>query len=133
MGDLSEHFSRSEFADHETGECQVNPKLIAALELLRGIAGKEIHIDSGYRSPGTNKEVGGVSHSQHVIGNAADISIAGLSTYKLFVLAEQVEDFRNGGIGIYPGETFIHVDVRPNRTRWARVSGSYVSIWEGLF
>jgi uncharacterized protein YcbK (DUF882 family) len=140
MGDLSANFSRAEFADKVTGECDVRPELILALEQLRMLAGKAIHINSGYRSPATNAAAGGVGHSQHMEGRAADISIkivggppeAWLNTFQLFVLAEQVEGFRNGGIGIYPGSNFIHVDVRDGRARWARVNGEYRHIEDAL-
>ena len=140
MGDLSPNFSTSEFADRRTGECKVNPRLINALETLRSLAGRPIHIDSGYRSPATNEAVGGVGHSQHMEGNAADISIkilngppaVYLDTFQLYVLADQVLAFQNGGIGIYPGNKFIHVDVRDGRARWARVNGEYKKIQEAM-
>lgn len=132
MADLSPHFSTAEFADRRTGECKVNPRLINALETLRSLAGKPIHIDSGYRSPATNEAAGGVGHSQHMEGNAADISIEGLDTFQLYVLADQVLAFQGGGIGIYPGSNFIHVDVRDGRARWARVNGEYKKIQEAM-
>lgn len=132
MGNLSEHFDSSEFRDPKTGECQVDATLIRALESLRLLVGKPIHIDSGYRSPSTNDEVGGVSHSQHMLGKAADISVEGLDTYQLYVLADQIPDFAGGGIGIYPGSHFVHVDVRGERARWARVDGKYVAIQEAF-
>lgn len=128
MGDLSAHFNKAEFADRVTGECKVNPDLINALEEMRSLAGRPIRIDSGYRDPARNKEVGGVSHSQHLVGNAADIAIEGMTTYELYVLADQVEAFQHGGIGIYPGENFLHVDVRGIRARWSRVNGAYKAI-----
>src|SRR5690348_13105107 len=125
MGDLSPHFDSTEFADPRTGECRMDPALIAALEELRALVGKPIHIDSGYRSPSTNAAVGGVGHSEHMEGKAADISVAGLDTYQLYVLADQVPTFSAGGIRIYPGQNFIHVDTRGSRARWARVDGQY--------
>lgn len=132
MPSLSEHFSTEEFADKSTGECKINPKLIEALEALRNLAGKPIHINSGYRTPSTNAAVGGVRNSQHELGNAADIEIEGLDTFKLCILADQIPAFQNGGIGIYPGHNFVHVDVRDTRARWARVNGKYGHIEEAF-
>lgn len=43
------------------------------LQPIRNKWGKPIIITSGYRSPGLNKAVGGVSSSQHIFGEAADI------------------------------------------------------------
>ena len=132
MGDLSEHFSTSEFADPSTGECHINPFLISALEELRAKVGKPIIVHSGYRSPRHNAEVGGASHSQHLLGKAADISVKDFSVLALYAYATQVTLFDLGGVGIYPEDGFIHVDVRPQRARWARLGGEYVSFEAGL-
>ena len=44
------------------------------LDPLRQAWGKPIHVNSGYRCPALNKAVGGVPHSQHMLGEAADIT-----------------------------------------------------------
>lgn len=44
------------------------------LDPLREAWGKPIHVNSGYRSPRLNKEVGGSPSSQHMKGQAADIT-----------------------------------------------------------
>lgn len=44
--------------------------LIPAREAL----GAPIHVNSGYRSPEVNKAVGGAKNSQHVLGEAADLT-----------------------------------------------------------
>lgn len=129
MGDLSPHFSRWEFKDPSTGEVIVSPPLIEALEALRALVEKPVIITSGYRSPAHNEQVGGAQYSYHTTGEAADIKVAGLSVFELYTLADQVEAFGDGGIGIYDGG-FVHVDVRYGRARWGRVAGNYVSIAE---
>ena len=55
------------------------------LDPLRAACGP-ITINSGYRCPSLNSLVGGVSNSQHVTGQAADINIKGDIAYgkKLF-------------------------------------------------
>ena len=47
------------------------------LQPLRDAMGEAIKIGSGYRCPQLNKAVGGVSNSQHVNGEAADLCIDG--------------------------------------------------------
>jgi hypothetical protein len=47
------------------------------LQPLRNAMGEQIKIGSGYRCPRLNKAVGGVSNSQHVKGEAADLCIDG--------------------------------------------------------
>ncbi len=127
MGDLSAHFSKSEFACHCCGQMKIDNALIVALEQLRALAGKPIVVHDGYRCPAHNLEAGGVSDSEHTRGMAADISIPGLALQQMYELALQVPTFFNGGIGAYDG-SFLHVDVRMHSARWARVRGQYVGI-----
>ena len=47
------------------------------LEPLRVAMGEPIKIGSGFRCPALNKAVGGVSNSQHLKGQAADLCIDG--------------------------------------------------------
>ena len=47
------------------------------LQPLRDAMGQEIKIGSGYRCQKLNKAVGGVSNSQHLNGEAADLCIDG--------------------------------------------------------
>lgn len=47
------------------------------LQPLRVYAQEPIKIGSGYRSPALNRAVGGVSNSQHMTGQAADLCIDG--------------------------------------------------------
>lgn len=47
------------------------------LQPLREAMGEAIKIGSGYRSPRLNAAVGGVSNSQHMMGQAVDICIDG--------------------------------------------------------
>ena len=50
---------------------------VAVLEPLRQWFGREVKIGSGYRCPFLNAAVGGVSNSQHMTGQAADLCIDG--------------------------------------------------------
>jgi uncharacterized protein YcbK (DUF882 family) len=57
------------------------------LDPLREKYGKPIIVNSGYRCPKLNKCVGGVSTSQHVKGQAADITgKSAIENKKLFNL-----------------------------------------------
>ena len=44
------------------------------LDPLRKLYNKSIYVNSGYRSPTVNRKVGGAATSQHVKGEAADIT-----------------------------------------------------------
>ena len=78
---LSPHFKLSEFLNlgkypENIPTLQVVANLTYGCHLLlepaRAIAGPII-INSGYRSEAVNRKVGGVSNSQHLVGQAADI------------------------------------------------------------
>lgn len=111
---LSEHFLEEEFACHCCGMVMVHPDLVQKLEVLRQMAGAPVVVTSGYRCTGYNKAVGGVDNSYHTLCMAADVWIYGMSTQQLAEMAEQVS-FE--GIGVYPEQGFVHVDVREYRAR----------------
>ena len=88
MGTISKNFSYREFeasdkAD-EKGICNVitsfevrdaiKALVDTVLQPLRDAWGKPLHINSGYRCPELNREVGGQPTSQHVKGEAADVA-----------------------------------------------------------
>lgn len=111
---LSEHFDSDEFKCHCCGKLTIDPKLIEQLELLRQeLDNHPITINSGYRCKRNNQLVKGVPNSQHTLGKAADIRVAGFTPEQVAKAAEKV-GFT--GIGVY--NNFTHLDVRPNPARW---------------
>ena len=109
---LSEHFTVDEFACHHCGQCiNISPRLLELLEKLRkNIGGFPLHINSGYRCPTHNANVGGVTNSQHVLGTAADIAVPRQLTFNQFKWYVQQLPF--DWVGLYRRSNFIHVDVR---------------------
>ncbi|MHB9131171.1 MAG: YcbK family protein [Armatimonadota bacterium] len=132
MGDVSQNFSKAEFACKCCGQVHVEAKLVAGLQALRERIGKPIHINSGYRCPKHNAAVGGVPKSQHPLGKAADIHVKGMAMADLYRQAEAIPQFAGGGIGLYPDRNFVHVDVRGFATRWAQLGGKYVAVERAL-
>ena len=105
---VSPHFDYKEYSCKCCGETRINMELILALEELRIMVNKPIIINSGYRCPKHNKEVGGVVNSQHTQGNAVDIRlISGISPYQLGNLAKKC-----GFTYVKYYANFIHIDVR---------------------
>ena len=85
---LIEHFQLSEFEKSLTARARGISNSVPAnlipniknlceqvLEPLRQHVGKPVVIGSGYRCPTLNKAVGGVTNSQHMTGEAADIHL----------------------------------------------------------
>jgi len=118
MGDLSRNFSRLEFRCPCCGNDGVSVDLVMALQELRDKAGVPIAVTSGVRCDAWNEKVGGSKRSQHILGKAADIVIRGAEPAEAMELAVLVDAFRDGGIGVYPDNGFIHVDVRGRKARW---------------
>ena len=81
--------------------------------------GSAFELTSGYRSPATNAflhrlDSGVAKHSLHMKGQAADISLPGRPLRPVY---EAALAMRVGGVGYYPNDAFIHVDVGRIR-RW---------------
>ena len=98
-----------------TGPNGIDPKLYDLLDRIRERTGYPIYINSGYRCPEHNAEVGGVPDSQHVQGIAADIRSEMIGVERLAQIAEEEGA---DGIGIYNDEGFVHVDMRGYKARW---------------
>ena len=84
------------------------------LDPVRAQYGKPIKVNSGYRCPLKNIAVGGVAHSQHLLGEAADvvpIENGKLKIENLQRLARIiVENGKFDQLILYP--TFIHVSYK---------------------
>lgn len=109
MGDLSEHFDSSEFVDRRTGGIILpTQSFVSKLEDLRDRIGRPLPIVSGYRSPSTNRLVGGARRSWHLHGRAVDIP-------KGLVSVDQAVGAGFTGIGRC-GAWVVHLDDRPRRS-----------------
>ncbi|MGD2016255.1 MAG: DUF882 domain-containing protein [Desulfobacterales bacterium] len=92
------------------------------LDLLSAISAKlkpdkPFYVISGYRSPKTNAQLrkrgkGAVKNSYHIQGKAVDIRLPG---YKTSALRRTACKLKAGGVGYYPHQRFVHIDVGPIR------------------
>ena len=84
---MAQHFTLSELLHSDTAEARgiqntpphdvlrrLNYLMDNCLDPIRRLWGKPIGVNSGYRSPALNAAVGGGATSQHVKGEAADIT-----------------------------------------------------------
>lgn len=113
---LSTNFTVKEFACKDGSDAVlVAPRLVMVLQSIRSHFGAAVTINSAYRTPQYNAKVGGVAHSQHCYGTAADIIVKGQKPAAVAAYARQLmPDW--GGVGIY--NTFTHIDVREAKADW---------------
>ena len=89
------------------------------LQAIRNEIGFPIRINSAYRCPGHNRDVGGAPQSLHLQSYAADLDVMGVEPKDV---ADAIEGMMkagkipNGGLGRY--KTFTHYDIRPTPARW---------------
>jgi uncharacterized protein YcbK (DUF882 family) len=95
---------------------KINYNLLYLLEAIREHFKKPVIVNSGYRCNKHNTEINGADSSQHLLGNAADIKISGISPSQVYSFANSINKF--GGLGKY--DTFTHIDVclSPATRRW---------------
>jgi uncharacterized protein YcbK (DUF882 family) len=114
MGDLTEHFSRVEFACRcGCGLNTIDPILVQRLEHARRILSKPIRINSGIRCAAHNAVEGGAANSAHLTGLAADLACP--SSYERYDLLMALLTVSFGRVGI--GKDFIHVDIDRTKPR----------------
>jgi hypothetical protein len=98
----------------------LDPRLLeAALGAAAEFRSARIEIVSAYRSPKFNDALGKkarrvAGESRHTRGQALDLRLAGVPAAKLGAWFREHFD---GGVGTYPKDGFVHIDVGPKR-RW---------------
>lgn len=115
---LSANFTVKEFACKDGSDAVLTaPRLVMVLQSIRSHFAAPVVIHSAYRTPQYNAKVGGAAHSQHCYGTAADISVRGQTPAAVAAYArELMPDW--GGVGVYAGQGFTHIDVREARADW---------------
>ena len=114
---ISQNFSLHEFQCTGYGQAHdhvmLDSELLQKLQQLRTEINRPIIVNSGFRCPQRNAQVGASPTSQHTLGKAADIRVPGMTPNAVAQVAERIGF---GGIGIY--RTFVHLDTRVGRARW---------------
>lgn len=146
---LSPHFTLAELVASNTAArlridntppADVLPRLQALagmLERIRSTLGRPVIVTSGYRGPVLNRAVGGVTSSDHMSGEAADIVCPGYgSPYQVArLLAPMVDTLSIGQLILegVRGKQWVHVSTRRpsklvNRVITITDAGAHVGI-----
>lgn len=121
MGYVLIHFTERELACKHCGQTGCTDELKQALDDYRKLVGLPVRVHDAYRCEQHNSTVSLVAKSEHPRGEAADISVPGLTLQEMYDAAKHIPAFQYGGIGVYD-TNFIHVDVRHSGlARWAFV------------
>ncbi|MED4377968.1 D-Ala-D-Ala carboxypeptidase family metallohydrolase [Schinkia azotoformans] len=112
---VSKNFKVREFACKDgSDKVVIDDALITIIQTVRDHFEKPVTITSAYRTKSHNQKVGGSPNSQHLLGKAADIKVAGVSPKEVFDFCNKT--FSWAGIGLY--NTFTHVDCRGAKITW---------------
>ena len=120
---LAPSFTVREFRCRDGSDVvMIDESLVVLLQAIREHFGKAVVITSGYRTATHNTAVGGAKSSQHLLGRAADIQVAGVSVEDVAAYAESLLPGW-GGVGRYPvkagrAKGWVHVDTRAKKSRW---------------
>ena len=105
----------------------MSPQAMAAWDALIQSWGRPLTPTSAYRDPSYNASVGGARGSQHIHGNAFDISTAGMSAEERAALIQAAKAAGFQGFGGY--DDSLHFDVGAPRTWGSDYTGATTPDW----
>ncbi|WP_110749369.1 YcbK family protein [Phyllobacterium leguminum] len=91
----------------------LKPRLVSMLKTIEGHFRRPVIITSGYRSPSYNRLVRGARRSLHMLCEAADIQVEGVSKFEIARFVRALPG--RGGVGTYCTTDSVHVDIGPER------------------
>jgi uncharacterized protein YcbK (DUF882 family) len=128
MGNLSKHFSDSEFScGCGCGLKATDRTIIVLLELVRSHFNKPVIINSGARCVRHNAKIGGARRSWHLpaskekgrlekgYSKAVDFTVKGVPTKVVYRYLNKT--FPNW-FGLAGSNKFVHLDIRSKKSRW---------------
>jgi uncharacterized protein YcbK (DUF882 family) len=116
---LQKRFDRFLRCHYTNTQHAMNPRLMRLLyQTGRHYPGHRIDVISGYRHPDVAKN----PRSPHMKGLACDFRVEGIKNTELRDYVRR--NFQKVGVGYYPNSSFVHLDVRKDRSAfWIDYSG----------
>ena len=116
--ELSSSFKQSEtICRCGCGKNAMTEEVICIASILRMLVGHPLRVNSGFRCESYNKRIGGSPKSQHLTGNAMDLTV-GVVDYDFNLLVRYAEQSGCRGLGKYKKKNFVHLDCRNDKARW---------------
>jgi LysM repeat protein len=108
------HRAATRMLNGQSLERGISRRLIALMVRVSDqFGGRPLHVVSGFRSKSYSQE------SRHRHGRAVDFFVPGVPNS---ALRDYLLTFPRVGVGYYPNSTFVHLDVREQKTYWVDVS-----------
>ncbi len=107
------NFTPVEIASHGDGSLVVATAAMDLLQSLRDWLGRSLQVNSAYRDPIYNAQVGGAPRSAHKQGHAFDLALTGHDRHALY---ETARALGFSGFGFY--RSFLHLDLGRRRQWW---------------
>lgn len=116
---VQKRFDRLLRCHHTNTKHAMNPRLMRLIyQTGRHWPGKRVEVVSGFRNPKVAKN----PRSPHMKGLACDFRVEGVKAAELRDYLRSAYD--KVGVGYYPNSTFVHLDVRKDRSAfWIDYSG----------
>jgi uncharacterized protein YcbK (DUF882 family) len=116
---VQRRFDRFLRCHHTNAQHAMNPRLMKLLyQTGKHWPGKRLEVVSGYRHPTVAKN----PRSPHMQGLACDFRVEGVKAAELRDYLRRA--FEKVGVGYYPNSSFVHLDVRKERSAfWIDYSG----------
>jgi len=116
---MQKRFDRFLRCHHTNAQHAMSPRLMKVIyQTGRHWPGHRIEVVAGYRHPKVAKN----PHSPHMKGLACDFRVSGVKNTALRDYLRR--NFQKVGVGYYPNSSFVHLDVRKDRSAfWIDYSG----------
>lgn len=137
-GNITKHFTIEEYAiANPKATVDISPdalKLARLLEKFRVRVKRVMHVTSWFRTPATNKKVGGIANSNHLKGTACDFHFAVPCTKNMFIKYAKIwkEICEDNGVvgeaGLYSWGMHLGIQTYSKKfTHWDSRSGKQIN------
>lgn len=108
------NFSPDELRSKGNGDLRIHYETLDAMQRLRVMIKRPLIVNSYYRDPAYNMQVGGSAQSYHMLGRAVDTPVFNTDLGRISLI-HYATLCGFTGFGEYPEQRFTHLDTGPHR------------------